>query len=352
MRFEIAPVCDDRISSLQDKIDQKTKPVGSLGSLETLALKIGCIQNTLSPSLDNPIIAVFAGDHGISVEKISAYPSEVTAQMVLNFLGGGAAINVFARQNGIELKIIDAGVDFEFGARELLIDAKVARGTRNYLKEAAMSAEQCEQAVRKGADLVGEWSDGGSNVIGFGEMGIANTSAAALLTSIFGHLPLADCVGTGTGLTGSGLDHKLQILQKSRARLTVDDAEACAKPLATLAEFGGFEIAMICGGMLRAAEERMLILVDGFISMSAFLVACGIYANIQDYCVFTHCSAEQGHRVILQGLGVDPLLDLGMRLGEGTGAAVAYPIVEAAVSFLNEMSSFSDAHVSGKVDAS
>jgi nicotinate-nucleotide--dimethylbenzimidazole phosphoribosyltransferase len=351
MQFNIPPVSDDLTSSLQKKIDEKTKPIGALGSLESLALQIGRIQNTLNPFLDNPVIAVFAGDHGISVEKVSAYPSAVTPQMVLNFLRGGAAINVFARLHDIQLKIIDAGVDFDFDTHELLIGAKVARGTRNYLREAAMSATECEQAVCTGADLVSEWNRGGCNVIGFGEMGIANTSAAALLTSIFGQLPLADCVGAGTGLTGSGLDHKLRILEQSRARLNLDDAQAIAAPLSTLAEFGGFEIAMICGGMLRAAEKRMLILIDGFISMSAFLVARTICSDIQEYCVFTHCSAEQGHRVILDSLGVVPLLDLRMRLGEGTGAAVAYPIVKAAVNFLNEMSSFSDAQVSGRIDA-
>jgi nicotinate-nucleotide--dimethylbenzimidazole phosphoribosyltransferase len=351
MQFNIAPVSDDLTSSLQKKIDEKTKPVGALGSLESLALQIGRIQNTLNPTLDNPVIAVFAGDHGISVEKVSAYPSEVTPQMVLNFLGGGAAINVFARLHDIQLKIIDAGVDFDFDASELLIDAKVARGTRNYLREAAMSAEQCEQAVSTGAELVSEWHRDGCNVIGFGEMGIANTSAAALLTSIFGRLPLGDCVGAGTGLTGSDLEHKLRILTQSRARLKLDDAQASAAPLSTLAEFGGFEIAMICGGMLRAAEKRMLILVDGFISTSAFMVARATCADIRDYCVFSHCSAEQGHRVILDGLGIEPLLDLHMRLGEGTGAAVAYPIVKAAVNFLNDMSSFSDARVSDRVDA-
>ena len=351
MQFNVPPVCDDLTCSLQKKIDEKTKPIGALGSLESLALQIGRIQNTLNPSLDNPVIAVFAGDHGISVEKVSAYPSEVTPQMVLNFLRGGAAINVFARLHDIQLKIIDAGVDFDFDAHELLIDAKVARGTRNYLREAAMSAKQCEQAVCTGADLVSEWNRDGCNVIGFGDMGIANTSAAALLTSIFGQLPLADCVGAGTGLTGSDLDHKLRILKRSRARLNLDDAQASAAPLASLAEFGGFEIAMICGGMLRAAEKRMLILVDGFISTSAFLVARAMGAHIREYCVFTHRSAERGHRAILDGLGVDPLLDLNMRLGEGTGVAVAYSIVKAAVNFLNEMSSFSDAKVSGRIDA-
>lgn len=350
MRFAIPPLSDALTASLQQKIDEKTKPPGALGSLESLALQIGRIQNTLSPSLESPTIAVFAGDHGISAEKVSAYPSEVTAQMVLNFLAGGAAINVFARLHGIRLEIVDAGVDFDFGGNDGLIDAKVARGTRNYLKEPAMTAQQCEQAVTAGADLVGGWRRDGCNVIGFGEMGIANTSSAALLTSIFGDLPLADCVGAGTGVTGSDFAHKVKVLESSRLRLAKDDAEARSDSLATLAEFGGFEIAMICGGMLRAAEEGMLVLVDGFISTSAFLVARTMAPEMVDYCVFTHCSAEQGHRVILDRLDADPLLNLDMRLGEGTGAAIAYPIVRSAVTFLNEMSSFSDAHVSGRVD--
>ena len=351
MHFSISSVSNDLSDSLQTRIDEKTKPVGALGLLESVALQIGRIQNTLTPSLDQPIIAVFAADHGINAEKVSAFPSEVTAQMVLNFLSGGAAINVFARLHEIQLKIVDAGVDFEFNAPAGLIDAKIARGTQNYLSQSAMSPSQCEQAVNRGAGLVSEWSQAGCNVIGFGEMGIANTSAASLLTSIFAQIALEDSVGAGTGVRGSELDHKLQILKQSRTRYPFDDSQACAAPFATLAEFGGFEIAMICGGMLRAAEQRMLVLVDGFIATSAFLVARAVCPELQEYCVFTHRSTEPGHRRVLQHLGVAPLLDLHMRLGEGTGAAVAYPIVKAAVAFLNEMSSFSDAQVSGRTDA-
>lgn len=344
MEFDIPPVSRELEAPLRLKINEKTKPLGALGRLEALALQIGLVQNTLDPRLERPTIAVFAGDHGITRENVSAYPSEVTAQMVFNFLAGGAAINVFAAQNGIDLKIIDAGVACELSAGPELIDAKIAHGTKSFLGEAAMSRDQCEQAIRAGAKLVADWRADGCNVIGFGEMGIGNTSSAALITSILGQLPLERCVGAGAGLDDPGVAHKRQVLQRARARVGAETGPA----LEVLAQFGGFEIAMIAGGMLSAAASGMLILVDGFIATSAYLVARELNSNVHEYCVFTHCSAEQGHQPVLAKLGVEPLLDMRMRLGEGTGAALAYPIVRAAVSFLNEMSSFSEAQVSTK----
>lgn len=348
MQFHVPPIERALEAALREKIDRKTKPVGALGRLEALAVQIGLIQQTLSPVIARPTIAVFAGDHGVTAENVSAYPSEVTAQMVLNFLAGGAAINVFARQHGIELKVVDAGVAAPLQASAELIDAKVATGTRNFLREPAMSAVACRRALDGAAELVSAWQGAGCNTIAFGDMGIGNTSSAAVLTSLLGELPLADCVGPGAGLENAGVVHKRDVLRRALARTGMDAKAACRQPLVALAEYGGYEIAMICGGMLRAAELGMLILVDGFIATSAFLVVHRLAPEARDYCVFTHRSAEWGHAPLLRSLDAVPLLDLEMRLGEGTGAAMAMPIVRCAVAFLNEMSSFADAAVSGK----
>ena len=350
MTYRIADINDAQLDSLlQTKIDQKTKPPGALGRLEDLAKRIGLIQRSVTPQLRNPIIAVFAADHGICAENVSAFPAEVTAQMVQNFLAGGAAINVFARLNEIQLKVVDAGVKFDFSDQTgTLIDAKIAPGTANFAVSPAMNAQQCEQAMQTGARLVGEWHADNCNVIGFGEMGIGNTSAAAVLTSVYADRPLEECVGAGTGLDREGVDKKLAVLKRALARTGLDSKAIRAEPLLGLREYGGFEIAMMCGAILRGAELRMLVLIDGFIATSAALVCRALAPEVLQYCVLTHCSAERGHSAALEALQDTPLLDLGMRLGEGTGAAVAYPIVQAAAGFLNEMSSFADANVSGK----
>ena len=362
----IAPLDAALASALQEKIDQKTKPLGALGQLELLALQIGLIQQTLAPSLNNPHLLVFAGDHGAARAGVSAFPQEVTWQMVENFLAGGAAINVFARQNGLALKVIDAGVAHDFGRGKwgqtpifvcskigvcphfppFFVDAKVAPGTANYIEQAAMSAAQCGEAMARGAALVRELAAAGCNVVGFGEMGIGNTASAALITHCLTGVPLAECVGRGTGLDDTGLARKRQLLESALARYRA--AGGGNDPLAVLAEFGGFEIAMMAGAMLAAAEARMLLLIDGFIVGSAVLVAAKLAPALTDYCVFCHRSAEPGHRAQLSELGAQPLLDLGLRLGEGTGAALAYPLVQAAVNFLNEMASFASAGVAEK----
>lgn len=346
MHFDIKSVGRGLEAELKQKIDQKTKPVGSLGLLELLALRIGLVQRTLTPVLRKPSIAVFAGDHGATEEGISAYPSEVTAQMVQNFLAGGAAINVFARLHDINLLIVDAGVGYDFEGHPELIHAKVAPGTRNYLHEPAMTYAQCEQAVQSGAAVVSQLHRDGCNIIGFGEMGIGNTASAALLMSVFCSLPLERCVGAGTGLDEDGIERKLAILKRARQRATFVNANN--EPLQALSEFGGFEIAMICGGMLRAAELDMLILVDGFVATSALLAAKAINRHVMDYCISSHRSGEAGHTPMLKQLGAMPLLNLEMRLGEGTGAALAFPLAQAAVAFLNEMASFEEAGVSEK----
>jgi nicotinate-nucleotide--dimethylbenzimidazole phosphoribosyltransferase len=339
--FNIATPSASLKPALQAKIDTKTKPLGALGRLERLALQMGLIQQTLTPTLRNPTMMVFAGDHGAALAGVSPFPQEVTRQMVLNFLAGGAAINVFARQNGMAVRVIDAGVNFDFGGVSGLIDAKTAMGTRNFLQEPAMTAEQCQAALNKGAELARQEIAAGSNVLGFGEMGIGNTSSAAILTSKLCKLPLAQCVGRGTGLDDAGLQRKRDLLAEAVGKHAVGD-----DPLAVLAAFGGFEIAMMAGAMMAAAEKGALLLVDGYIATSALLVAKCLYPAILDYCVFAHESGEPGHAMQLASLGVEPLLSLEMRLGEGTGAALSYPLVLAAVNFLNEMASFESAGVS------
>ncbi len=333
--------------ALQNKINNKTKPLGSLGQLEQLALQVGRIQQSLTPALSNPHILVVAGDHGAAKAGVSAFPQDVTWQMVENFLAGGAAINVFARANGLKLKIVDAGVAHDFGKRDGLVDAKInPAGTRNYLAEAAMSPAECAAALARGADIARALADEGCNVLGFGEMGIGNTAAASLITHALTGTPLVDCIGRGTGLDDAGLARKRDLLAQAVQRAALpSDVDA----MTVLAEFGGFEIVVMAGAMLGAAERGMTLLIDGFIVTSALLAASRIAPGVRDYCIFCHRSAEPGHLAQLRDLKADPLIDLGLRLGEGTGAALAWPLVNAAVAFLNEMASFEAAGVSEKI---
>jgi nicotinate-nucleotide--dimethylbenzimidazole phosphoribosyltransferase len=335
----IRPLSQELGPSLQQKIDAKTKPVGALGKLEAVARQIGLIQNSLTPQLKQPTIIVFAGDHGVAAAGVSPYPQEVTYQMVFNFLAGGAAINVFCRQNGLALKVVDAGVNFDFEPHPALIRAKIAQGTKNYLEEPAMSTTECLAALVKGGEIVAEIQAGGCNVIGFGEMGIGNSSSASLLSSLLAHIPLEQAVGPGTGLDDAGLHRKKELLAQALRTHTPSE------PLSILATFGGFEIAMMCGAMLKGAELGMLLLIDGFIATAALLAAHAFNPHVLAYSIFAHQSGEPGHRLVLAFLGAEPLLHLEMRLGEGTGAAVAYPLVQAAVTFLNEMASFESAQV-------
>ncbi len=333
--------------ALQHKIDRKAKPLGALGRLEPLALQIGLVQQTLNPELRQPHIVVFAGDHGAARAGVSAYPQDVTWQMVESFLAGGAAINVFSRQMGLALTVVDAGVNHDFGKRSGLIDAKIAPGTANYLEQAAMSTEQRDAALQRGREIAHALAVNGCNCVGLGEMGIGNTASASLLSCcLIGAEQGADLytvTGRGTGLDDAGLAHKRALLEQALHR------GGCPRdPLAVLAEYGGFEIAMMVGAMLGAAEKRMLVLIDGFIVSAALLVAHAIEPAVLSYCVFAHRSQEPGHRVQLAYLGVEPLMELDLRLGEGTGAALAFPLVQAAANFLNEMASFESAGVSAK----
>ena len=338
--FVIRPRSKSLCASLQNKIDQKTKPLGSLGQLESLALQIGLCQNTLTPCLNKPCIIIFAGDHGIVNSGVSAYPQTVTAQMVANFLTGGAAISVFARQHQMELLIVDAGVNADLASHPKLIDAKIGKGTKNFLTHPAMTTEACTQAIQAGAERVLQQHCNDCNCIGFGEMGIGNTSSAAMLMHCLTALPLAQCVGRGTGLNDDQLQNKLSVLQ-----LSLNQHKDVSEPLDVLATFGGYEIAMMTGAYLKAAELGMLILVDGFIAGTALLVACKLYPQVLDYCVFSHVSSEQGHQALLDQFNAKPLLNLDLRLGEGSGIALAYPLLQSALVFLNEMATFDEAGV-------
>ncbi len=340
LNFDIKSLSGHLSGILQNKIDQKTKPLGALGLLEKIALKIGLIQNSLEPCLMNPALLIFAGDHGIVESGVSAYPQTVTAQMVANFLAGGAAISVFARQHGIKLLIVDAGVNAELPPNPNLVNAKIAKSTKNFLNQPAMSEQQCLSAIKEGADLVSLQQQNGCNCIGFGEMGIANTSSAALLVHCLSDLSLELCVGRGAGLNDHQLQHKLAVLQQALTR-----HDKINQPLDVLATYGGFEIAMMVGAYLKAAELGMLIMVDGFIASAALLVAYRLTPTVLDYCVFSHLSSESGHKALLRLFDVEPLLNLELRLGEGSGIALAFPLIQSSVNFLTEMSSFSEAGV-------
>jgi nicotinate-nucleotide--dimethylbenzimidazole phosphoribosyltransferase len=329
---------------LQHKIDHKTKPLGALGMLEEIAFRIASIQQTLTPELVKPHIVVFAASHGIAASGVSAYPSEVTPQMVLNFIAGGAAINVFTRQHGIGLLLADAGVDYNFEPNEQLLDLKVNRGNRNMLEEPAMTRKECELCLERGASVISDIRSTGCNVVGFGEMGIGNTSSAALIMSKLLDIPIEDCVGRGTGLDDQQLILKKDILKQVLAKHIAAGNDV----LEVLTVFGGYEIAMMCGAMLAAADRKMIILVDGFIATVAYLCALQMNNAVNEYAIFCHQSDEKGHALLMQKLRAEPVLKLDLRLGEGTGCALAYPLLQSAVAFLNEMASFDDAGVSKK----
>ncbi|MPS73828.1 MAG: nicotinate-nucleotide--dimethylbenzimidazole phosphoribosyltransferase [Chryseobacterium sp.] len=328
---------------LQHKIDFKTKPLGALGFLEQLAHKIGMVQQTTSPILIKPHMVVFAADHGIATAGVSAYPQEVTYQMVMNFLGGGAAINVFCRQNGIDIKIVDAGVNFDFPRGLDLINKKVRKSSRNILEEPAMTIDEYQLALENGRSVVKEISETGCNIIGFGEMGIGNTSASSLMMSQLFNVPIVDCVGRGTGLNDAQLQNKIDILLKCIEKYpTLETADEIAQT------FGGLEIAQMIGAMEEAYQQNMLILIDGFIATVAAASLVKQNTEILDNCIFCHVSDEYAHIKLLELLGQKALLNLNLRVGEGTGCALAYPLIQSAVNFLNEMSSFEDANVSNK----
>ena len=345
-RFQLPAIESTADASLQarlrHKIDHKTKPLGALGLLEDLALQLGLIQRSESPALHSPQMVVFAGDHGIAAEGVSAYPQAVTVQMVGNMLAGGAAINVFARQHGFALQVVDAGVAAELPAHPQLQPRKIALGTKNLCNEAAMSRLEAQAALTAGMEVMQALP---GNVVAFGEMGIANTSPAALLLARLTGTSIEDATGRGTGLDDAQLRHKQGVLARALVR---HPATEPLDAIGELAALGGFEIAMMAGAMLQAASERRVVLVDGFIAGAAALIAQTLVPPVRDYLVFCHRSAETGHRLLLAHLQAKPLLELDLRLGEGTGALLAWPLVQSAANFLNEMASFESAGVSNK----
>ncbi|MFL9831642.1 nicotinate-nucleotide--dimethylbenzimidazole phosphoribosyltransferase [Flavobacterium sp. ST-87] len=331
------------ITALQHKIDQKTKPTGSLGVLEKIALQIGTVFQTLEPKITKPHIVVFAADHGIAQHGVSAYPQDVTRQMLSNFLDGGAAINVFCNQNNIALSIVDAGVNYDFPSNTALISAKIDKGTHSFLNGPAMSKKQMELCFTKGTEIVANLAKQGSNCVGFGEMGIGNTATASVLMSVLCNFSIEDCVGRGTGVNDEKLQFKIDILRK-----TIVNYDGEKDLDSYLTYFGGFEILQMAGGMLEAYRQNMIFLVDGFICSVAFLVAYKKNPEILKNAIFSHQSAEKAHKKLLDYLNVPAVLQLDLRLGEGTGCALVFPIIESAVAFLNDMASFESAGVSEK----
>ena len=324
--------------AIQAKIDNLNKPKGSLGRLEELAMQVCLIQQTLEPSLAHPCHLLLGGDHGIEREGVSVSPREVTWQQMINFTRGGGGVNMFCRQHGFKLRIVDVGVDYDFKDIEGIIDRKIARGTKDFLYEPAMSKGEFDQAIQVGSDLVDDCVAEGCRVLSIGEMGIGNTSPSSIWMHLFGNIPLDECIGAGAGLDTPGIRHKREVLAKAVANYS----QFLSSPLIY---FGGFEMIAAIGAMLRAAECHLIILIDGFIMTACALAAIRLYPASQDYMVFTHCGDESGHKRMLDIVGAKPLLNLGLRLGEGTGALCAYPIVDSAVRMMNEMNNFDNAKI-------
>lgn len=382
---------------LQHKIDNLNKPKGSLGRLESLALQVGLIQQTLTPTLNHPCHILFGADHGIEREGVSVSPREVTWQQMINFGRGGGGVNMFCRQHGFKLRVVDVGVDYDFSPSEHphIIDRKIGYGTRNFLYEPAMTADEYERAIRIGADLVDECYNEGCNVICFGEMGIGNTSPSSIWMHLLADIPLAQCIGAGSGLNSEGMRHKYDVLSRAVEKFNTQELKNSEtqelknlnaqeltnsktqklknlntqeltnlqtyklknsnaqelKNLQTyklktlLTYFGGFEMVAALGGMMRAADHRMIILVDGFIMSACMLAASKLRPETLDFAIFGHCGDESGHRLMLNAMNAEPLLSLGLRLGEGTGAICAYPILQSAVNMINEMDNFDHAEI-------
>ena len=335
--FNIHPTNKTLQTSIQAKIDNLNKPKGSLGSLEELAMQVCLIQQTLTPSLAHPCHLLLGGDHGIEREGVSVSPREVTWQQMINFTKGGGGGNMFCRQHGFKLRIVDVGVDYDLSSIPGIIDCKIARGTKNFLCEPAMSEEEFNQAIQVGGDLVDDCITEGCRLLSIGEMGIGNTSPSSIWMHIFGNIPLDECIGAGAGLDTPGILHKREVLAKAISNYQ--------RNLSPLQYFGGFEMIAAIGAMLRAAEQHLIILIDGFIMTACALAAIRLYPASQDYMIFTHCGDESGHKKMLDIVDAKPLLHLGLRLGEGTGALCAFPIIDSAVRMMNEMNNFDNAKI-------
>ena len=344
-RFNVNSVDRSLQGAIQEKIDNLNKPKGSLGRLEELAMQVCLVQQTLEPSLAHPCHLLLGGDHGIEREGVSVSPREVTWQQMINFTRGGGGVNMFCRQHGFKLRIVDVGVDYDFSDVPGIIDRKIARGTKNFLYEPAMSEEEFDRAIQIGSDLVDDCVKEGCRVLCIGEMGIGNTSPSSIWMSLFGDIPLKDCIGAGAGLNNDGIRHKYEVLSKALSRHQSSLATSHLSHLLPLRIFGGFEMIAAIGAMLRAAELHLVILIDGFIMTACALGAIRLYPASQDYMIFTHCGDEAGHKMMLDIVDAKPLLHFGLRLGEGTGALCAYPLVDSAVRMMNEMNNFDNAKI-------
>ena len=342
--FKIEKPDESLRGAIREKIDNLNKPKGSLGLLETLAEQICMIQHTLTPTLQHPCHLLFGGDHGIEREGVSVSPRDVTWQQMINFTHGGGGVNMFCRQHGFTLYIIDMGVDYDLTAYPDILNHKIARGTKNFLYEPAMSEAEFDQAIETGCELVDRCHQDGCNVICMGEMGIANTSPSSIWMHLFGNIPLDECIGAGAGLDTPGLQHKRVILRQAVDNFHKLRAQS-GNTEEALPYFAGFEMVGAIGAMLRAAELKMTVMVDGFIMSACMLAASQLYPEVLRYAVFGHCGDESGHKRMLDLMHATPILHLGMRLGEGTGALCAYPIVESAVRMVNEMNNFANAHI-------
>ena len=341
--FNISSIDRSMLAAIQEKIDNLNKPKGSLGRLEELAMQICLIQQTLEPSLAHPCHLLLGGDHGIEREGVSVSPREITWQQMINFTRGGGGVNMFCRQHGFKLRIVDVGVDYDFSDVDGIIDRKIARGTKNFLYEPAMSEEEFDRAIQIGSDLVDDCIAEGCRILSIGEMGIANTSPSSIWMSIFGDIPLKDCIGAGAGLDNDGIRHKYEVLSKALKNYQASIHQPST--ISHLTYFGGFEMISAIGAMLRAAEHHLIILIDGFIMTACAIAAIRLYPAAQDYMIFTHCGDESGHKMMLDIVDARPLLHLGLRLGEGTGALCAFPIIDSAVRMMNEMNNFQKARI-------
>jgi nicotinate-nucleotide--dimethylbenzimidazole phosphoribosyltransferase len=338
----IQPIDTDLLIQAQAKLDNKTKPLGSLGRLEEFARRFAAITGTLEPDTEKKVIFTFAADHGVVEEGVSAFPKEVTPQMVLNFLRGGAGINVLARHGGVDVRVVDMGVDYDFGTIPDLIDRKIARGTRNFARGPAMLREQALAALEVGIALANGCKKEGVAMAGTGEMGIGNTTAASAIIAAVSGMPVEKVTSRGTGINDAALTNKIRVIKQGLEVNRPDPAD----PLDVLTKVGGLEIAGIAGLIIGCAANRIPVVVDGFISTAGALIAAGMHPSIREYLFAAHESVEIGHRFMLDHLGVDPILDLKLRLGEGTGAALAMGLIEAGVKILKEMATFGEAGVS------
>ena len=333
---------------LSDKIKAhirgKAKPVGSLGRLEELAVQIGLIAGTTTPDLGEARIMVFAGDHGITAEGVTAYPSVVSGEIAKLVLAGSAGVNVLARASGVRVELVDAGLLAPLPHHEAMIDYRVGPGTRNARREPAMTVEQCTAALDAGRALDARLGEANVGIVGYGEIGIGNTSAASLIAHALTGIDLRTLVGPGAGAPALGLEHKYEVLREALARAAIGPSTEGGRTFEVLRQFGGFEIVMMAGAMTAAAAAGRVIVVDGFISTAGAIAAEALHPGTLDNCVFAHCSAEPGHAALLHHLRVQPLLELQMRLGEGTGAALAIPIVRAAELMLREMADLPGEH--------